>query len=51
MFTVFYLNTSLHCIRRVLSRSQSARQQWLENISSTTTEGFTDCSMLVAVYY
>jgi len=27
MFTVFYLNTSLRCIRRVLSRLQSAGQQ------------------------
>jgi len=27
MFTVFYLNASLCCIRRVLSRLQSAGQQ------------------------
>ena len=27
MFTVFYFNTSLRCIRRVLSRLQSAGQQ------------------------
>ena len=27
VFTVFYLNTSLRCIRRVLSRLQSAGQQ------------------------
>jgi len=44
--TVFvYLNTSLRCVRLVLSRLQwcSLHGQQFKMTTSTTNEGFTDC--------